>query len=132
MPKPTYQTAQRSLANGLHDLNILAGNEVGPSDASWQDVAGTAALNLSTVVAYLHNLRAGSLPATMLHVQAALPDDFAVRVMEILNQILYSDEIERLAERVKTHDDAVKGVLHLRTLLRELRDEAEQYVRDRP
>jgi len=41
-----YFTAHRSLKLAIKDMAILSGEEVGPSDVSWQDVAGTLATNL--------------------------------------------------------------------------------------
>jgi|15BtaG_2_1085339.scaffolds.fasta_scaffold08135_7 AcrR family transcriptional regulator len=48
-----YETVQRSLDNGLHDLQILSGDVVGPSGASVRDVVETAKINLGTVLRYL-------------------------------------------------------------------------------
>ena len=48
-----YSTAQRALNHAITDLRTLAGDELGPSDASWQDVAGTVAVNLRCVATYL-------------------------------------------------------------------------------
>jgi len=70
--KPTYQTAQRALRNAIEDLAILDGQIVGPADASWQDVAGTAATNLEVVARYLHNARGGLGPREMLDLDDAL------------------------------------------------------------
>ena len=61
------ETAQRALDNAIDDLHILCGNDVGPSDVSWQDIAGTAAANLRCVATYLEQRRNGTLPATMLY-----------------------------------------------------------------
>jgi len=57
--KKEYDIFERSLANGLHDLAILAGDIVGPSNVSWQDVAGTAAANLKVIAALLDEAREG-------------------------------------------------------------------------
>ena len=53
------RTAWRAYRNALLDLSILSGEEIGPSDVSWQDVAGTCAVNLRCVAAYLDQLREG-------------------------------------------------------------------------
>jgi len=55
--KKDYDIFERSLANGLHDLAILAGDITRPSDVSWQDVAGTAASNLKVIVTLLEEAR---------------------------------------------------------------------------
>lgn len=50
----------RTLINALHDLSILAGDVVGHSDTSWQDVAGTAAENLRALAGMLDSARHGN------------------------------------------------------------------------
>ena len=62
MARYSYQLAERTLANALHDLRILAGDIVGPSDASWQDVAGTAAANLRALADMIEGARNGPGP----------------------------------------------------------------------
>jgi hypothetical protein len=52
-----YETAERTLQNVMGDLAILAGDVVGPSDVSWQDVAGTAAVNLSVLASLIEDAR---------------------------------------------------------------------------
>jgi hypothetical protein len=42
----TYHMLQDQLSEVFLHLNILAGDKVGPSDQSWQDVAATAATSL--------------------------------------------------------------------------------------
>lgn len=56
-----YETAHRALANALNDLRILAGDQVGPSGASWQGVAGTCAVNLRHLAKLLDAARAGEV-----------------------------------------------------------------------
>lgn len=41
-----YDRMQQYLDDAIDDLRILSGDIVGPSDVSWQDVAGTATINL--------------------------------------------------------------------------------------
>lgn len=60
MRKATYQTMKRLLENALNDMAILAGDKMGPSDAAWQDVAGTCATNLEALAAQLHSARRGN------------------------------------------------------------------------
>lgn len=43
------------------DLAILAGDEVGPSGANWQDVAGTLAVNLTVLAARIDAARYGKV-----------------------------------------------------------------------
>jgi len=50
-----------ALDNAIADLLILEGSEVGPSGANWQDVAGTAAVNLRAVADYLDRARNGHI-----------------------------------------------------------------------
>ncbi len=64
--KARYETMRRALRDALGDLNILAGNAVGPSDASWQDVAGTCAVNLEVLVSQLRQARIGNCEAAIV------------------------------------------------------------------
>jgi hypothetical protein len=57
-----YSTAKMALENGLSDLAMLAGDIASPGDAAWQDVAGTAVLNLRTLANYLEQARLGRMP----------------------------------------------------------------------
>jgi len=51
----------RNLARDiLGDLAILAGEDVGPGAASWQDVAGTCETNLRVLASLLGELRSGA------------------------------------------------------------------------
>lgn len=52
-----FNVAHRALHDALGDLRILSGDVVGPSDASWQDVAGTCAVNLRTLLDYVEGAR---------------------------------------------------------------------------
>jgi len=54
-----YKTMELALRNALNDLAILAGEKMGPSDASWQDVAGTCAVHLTVLAGQLNAARAG-------------------------------------------------------------------------
>lgn len=56
-----YETARRALASALDDLRILAGDKVGPPGASWQDVAGTCAVNLRHLAKLIDAARAGEV-----------------------------------------------------------------------
>lgn len=56
-----YETAKRYLTQALEDLSIIAGDSVGPSDASWQDVAGTATVNLRCLADQLDQARVGNV-----------------------------------------------------------------------
>lgn len=60
MRKTTYKAMESALKDALHDLEILAGNKVGPSDVSWQDVAGTASVNLKVLASLLDQARLGN------------------------------------------------------------------------
>lgn len=58
--KTTYGMMEKTLINALNDLAILSGDIQGPSDVSWQDVAGTAATNLEVLASMLHEARKGN------------------------------------------------------------------------
>lgn len=68
-----FNTAQRALRNALEDLRILDGLDAG-NGAAWQDVAGTAAVNLRTVATYLDQAREGR-HSIMLDYRAAMDTD---------------------------------------------------------
>lgn len=57
--KTTFVMMEKTLINALNDLAILSGDVVGPSDVSWQDIAGTAASNLAALAKMLHTARSG-------------------------------------------------------------------------
>jgi hypothetical protein len=59
MRPATYDFMEQLLKNVLHDLSILAGDIVGPSNATWQDVAGTASANLQVLASQLDKARNG-------------------------------------------------------------------------
>ncbi|HZR80398.1 MAG TPA: hypothetical protein VFD92_04800 [Candidatus Binatia bacterium] len=54
-----YDTVQKLYLDAIGDLDILAGDVVGPGNASWQDVAGTAAINLRSLADFLDAVRTG-------------------------------------------------------------------------
>ncbi len=54
-----YETAVETLQAALTDLRILAGDDVGPSDVTWHDVAGTAVVNLRHLAALIEAARLG-------------------------------------------------------------------------
>ena len=68
-PRPILQgTARRSLLCALEDLSSLSCLSDMPEDVSWQDVAGTAALNLRVVAAFLEQAReSGEYPVLLRH-----------------------------------------------------------------
>lgn len=57
----TFDRADKALSTILSDLSILAGDQVGPSDVSWQDVAGTCAINLRQLAKLLDLAREGQI-----------------------------------------------------------------------
>lgn len=59
MLKPDYETFDGLLKDIIADMRILAGDAVGPSNASWQDVAGTLATNMEVYARLLHRARQG-------------------------------------------------------------------------
>jgi hypothetical protein len=58
--KATYAKMRQSLIDALDDLEILAGNVVGPSGASWQEIAGTCATNFQVLAWQLEAARQGN------------------------------------------------------------------------
>ena len=54
-----FETTESLLATAIYDLAILSGDAIGPSGASWQDVAGTASVNLRALANFLDSLRQG-------------------------------------------------------------------------
>lgn len=56
----TYGKLEKTLITALNDLAILSGDIQGPSEVSWQDVAGTAATNLEVLAKMLHDARKGN------------------------------------------------------------------------
>lgn len=58
--KANYETMKTVLTNALHDLQILAGDIMGPTNSSWQDVAGTCAVNLDVLSSQLKEARNGN------------------------------------------------------------------------
>jgi hypothetical protein len=49
----TYANMKHTLDAIKTDIDILSGEEVGPTDTSWQDVAGTCAVNLRHLAALM-------------------------------------------------------------------------------
>ena len=55
------QICKQRLEALVEDLAILAGDVVGPSDSTWQDVAGTAVVNLYALANQIEQARAGNV-----------------------------------------------------------------------
>ncbi len=55
----SYMTVLRSMNNMVEDFKILSGEEVGPSGATWQDVAGTLEANLRVLANQVESARKG-------------------------------------------------------------------------
>ena len=55
-----YLTVLRAMNNMVKDFRILAGEEAGPSDATWQDVAGTLEVNLRVLANQVEAARKGN------------------------------------------------------------------------
>jgi hypothetical protein len=60
MRRATYDGMRAELKNIIGDVRILSGDIVGPSGATWQDVAGTLAVNLRALASMVDALRAGN------------------------------------------------------------------------
>lgn len=56
-----YDEARNMLAAILEDFRILSGDKMGPSDVTWQDVAGTCAVNLAVLAARIEAARLGNV-----------------------------------------------------------------------
>jgi hypothetical protein len=54
-----YEEARELLKSIIGDFLILSGDEIGPSDVTWQDVAGTASCNLYVLACRLEAARKG-------------------------------------------------------------------------
>lgn len=52
-----YSYLDHLLGNIVEDIDILAGDKVGPSDVSWQDVAGTLMTNMRVYATRLEEIR---------------------------------------------------------------------------
>ena len=55
-----YETIKAKLETIIGEFDILSGDTVGPSGASWQDVAGTCAVNLRSLASFLDSVRGGT------------------------------------------------------------------------
>lgn len=53
-----YETSRKLTKAALDDLAILAGDK-GGGGGSWQDVAGTASVNLQALAGFLDTVRSG-------------------------------------------------------------------------
>ena len=56
----SYAAAQLSIDQALRQLIVLSGDEMGPSDKTWQDIASDAILNLGVLTEYLRQQLRGS------------------------------------------------------------------------
>ena len=56
-----YDESRRLLAQIIEDFRILSGDKMGPSGVAWQDVAGTASVNLKVLAMRLDAARAGKV-----------------------------------------------------------------------
>ena len=78
-------TTNELIRDIVQDIAILDGTNVGPSDSSWQDVAGTLATNLEVLAYSLHSMRHGKRPLElpdlyMLDESIELQSGSAVRI----------------------------------------------------
>ena len=56
----SYAAAQLSIDQALRQLIVLSGDEMGPSNKAWQDIASGAIINLSVLAEYLRQQLRGS------------------------------------------------------------------------
>lgn len=64
MPKGrpySFEKASKLLQDIVIDLSILSGDTVGPSNSSWQDVAGTCMTNLRVLASQFEEARKGNV-----------------------------------------------------------------------
>ena len=61
-----YTSTQALMRSIVVDMRILAGDDVGPSDVSWQDVAGTLHTNLAVLAARVQAARTGRQRGTIV------------------------------------------------------------------
>lgn len=59
-PNSEYKKLEKLLADIVGDLDILTGDVLGPSDVSWQDVAGTLMCNMRVYAIKLERIREAS------------------------------------------------------------------------
>jgi len=64
--KVTSQRLKAVLKDIQCGLDVLAGKEVGPANATWQDVAGTCASNLRSLASLLDAARVGDAEAFLV------------------------------------------------------------------
>lgn len=64
--KATYRRMSILLHNALGDLRMLTGDEVGPSGSSWQDIAGTAVVNLRALADQIEQARQGNAESAIV------------------------------------------------------------------
>ena len=57
----SYKRARETLRTILGDLDILSGDTMGPSGVTWQDVAGTCAVNLRHLASLIEEARKGNV-----------------------------------------------------------------------
>lgn len=58
--RATFHVMQRALESLLYDMRILSGETMGPSNSTWQDVAGTASTNAQVLANQLMQARLGN------------------------------------------------------------------------
>ena len=56
-----FEEARSLLRSIIEDFLILSGDKLGPSDVTWQDVAGTASVNLQVLALRLEASREGNV-----------------------------------------------------------------------
>jgi hypothetical protein len=69
-----YEEARDLLRDIIEDFRILSGDKMGPSDVSWQDVAGTAMTNLQVLAWRMEEAREGNVAGGPVVFPS--PDDF--------------------------------------------------------
>ncbi len=60
MRRATYDRMKKEIEAIVADIQILSGDTVGPSGATWQDVAGTLAVNLRALAGIVDEWRKGN------------------------------------------------------------------------
>lgn len=66
MKPVTYEQMKTALGCALDDMEVLAGDRVGPSGSSWQDVAATAAVHFRDMAILLARASTGDHEACIV------------------------------------------------------------------
>ena len=86
--KATYRMMSILLHNALGDLRMLAGDEVGPSDSTWQDIAGTAVVNLRALADLIEQPRERVLSSALYGIHSLMEESMVEQAVSDALDIL--------------------------------------------